>query len=211
MTNLTIARSQFVKNHETPILCIGSRIFFHDSVYLIGNTGYNGGALYLKAEVKYHTDSDTWKIMPSFLYMGPNVTLIVANNKATNKGGGIYVNINEVYHLTEGRATPFDYNSYCFYQLVPKVRYHTSNLPKIYFVNNTAGYAGDSIYGGLDKECIIKFYRERHKLDDIIDILHQLSPSEMADDPNTLCFCKGSTADCTEVLVHLSLFQGQTV
>ena len=211
VTNLTIAQSQFIKNHETPILCIGSRIFFRGSVYLIGNTGYNGGALYLQAEVKYYADSDTWKIMPSFLYMGPNVTLIVANNKATNKGGGIYVNINEVYHLTEGRDTTFDYNSYCFYQLVPKVRYHTSNLPKIYFVNNTAGYAGDSIYGGLDKECIIKFYTQRHKLDDIIDISHQLSPSEMADDPNMLCFCKGSTVDCTEVLLHLSLFQGQTV
>ena len=67
------------------------------------------------------------------------------NNTATNKGGAIYVDTGEN-----------DYGSkLCFYQLVDDVFDHV-HLPKIIFINNTAGFAGDSVYGGFDRLCYVE-------------------------------------------------------
>ena len=141
----------------------------------------------------------------SLLYLHPNTRLLLMNNKATHKGGAIYVDSGEV----NGKER----HELCFYQLVGYVVDHM-DLPKIIFVNNTAGFAGHSVYGGFDRICYLQTpVRNRLKVDDFFTISNQSSMSEMATDPDRLCFCHGLVSNCSTSIqvVDLSVHQGQTV
>ena len=204
LSNVTIVNSQFIDNNATAIVCRGSRIFFRGTTFLIGNKGTNGGALSLQPKTKQwilkNLKMKSENI--SLLYLHPRARLILMNNKASSKGGAIYVDTGEPYR-------GIDYVELCFYQLVG---YDTSHLPRIDFINNTAGYAGDSVYGGLDKRCTLTtLARNRIKFDDFFNISHKLSPSEMASDPDQILLCcNRSTIDGSCQPVHLFLYQGQT-
>ena len=200
--NVTIINSWFIENNGTAISCKGSNIFFIGTTYIIGNEGFDGGAMSIKMTIK-RDKSQVWRAYSSSLYLHPKARLLLINNKAINKGGAIYVEDNEP-HIKD------DYSDSCFYQLVG---YNISHLPRIDFINNTAGYAGDSVYGGLSKECILKTpIRYKLKFDDFFNISNQFSPTEMAGDPNRVCLCKSAaTVVCNWQPYSLSCYQGQSL
>ena len=88
----------------------------------------------------------------SSLYLHYQARLLLIDNMATNKGGAIYVDAGEVSDYKE-----LNYEL-CFYQLVENISnldHLHQLLPKIIFINNTAGFAGDSVYGGFDRGCYL--------------------------------------------------------
>lgn len=206
MNNVTIVDSLFQGNSDTAIVCTGSVIYFKEATFFIGNKGIDGGAISLKPKSSQRLSrKNNWKINfenVSLIFLFPKAELVLANNRATNKGGGIYADTGEPY-------TGKTYNELCFYQLVG---YNLSHFPKIDFINNTAGFAGDSIYGGLDKKCLLKtIRRNRIKFDDFFNISNKLSPSEMASDPDEVCLCNISVVDCNQQPANVSLYQSQTL
>ena len=224
VNNLTLAGNKFIENDDTPIVCEGSKMYFSGTTYITGNKGYNGGALLVSTAVYFYRHSKKWKLSPSVLYFHPDTRLILRNNRASNKGGAIYVDIDSLYNLYHGSmydAHKLNYDVPCFYQLAPVnkfLEYHrnksiTTHVPQITFINNTARFAGDSIFGGLYEGCYSKTSLiTRIKLEDLINISHQLSSSEIADNPNRICLCSGSVADCSQQLFKsVSLYQGQSI
>ena len=206
VNNVTIVNSQFRDNNETAIVCTGSVIYFKGVTSFVGNSGTNGGALSLTPTLKQTLSrNEHWKIKSenvSILYFYPKARLILANNKASNKGGAIYVDTGEPY-------TGTTYYELCFYQLVG---YDLSHFPKIDFINNTAGFAGDSVYGGLDNKCLLQtIQRNKLSFDDFFNISNQLSPSEMAGNPDQVCLCNESVVNCNQRPDNFSLHQGQTL
>ena len=214
VNNLTLAGNEFIENYNTPIVCEGTRMYFSGTTYFVGNKGSNGGALFLSTAIYLYRRSNKWEVSPPLLYLHPDARLILMNNKASNKGGAIYTDSSNLYKLYEHSS---DYNEPCFYQLasVGKLvenRHNISHMPKFIFINNTAGFAGDSIYGGLNALCDLKTsLRTRIKFEDFINIYHQLSPSEMAGDPNIICICVGSVVDCSQGMLYDSTYQGKSV
>ena len=223
INNLTIAGNKFIENDDTPIVCEGSKIYFSGTTYITGNKGYNGGALLVSTAVYYYRHSKNWKLSPSVLYFHLNARLILMNNKASNKGGAIYVDISSLYNLFGSSIYDTDrlnYNEPCFYQSasINKLwEYNrnksTNNEPKITFTNNTAHFAGDSIFGGTYEHCYSQApLINGLKLEDLINISHEMSPSEIADNPNRICLCSGLVADCSLSLFHsVLLYQGQSI
>ena len=70
------------------------------------------------------------------------------------------------------------------------------------------------MYGGFDQECYLQtltLFRNRLKAEDFFTISNQLSMSEMATDPDVLCFCHRSVRNCSISKLELSVHQGQTV
>ena len=130
VNNLTLSGNKFIENHDTPIVCEGSKIYFSETTYIIGNKGYNGGALLISAAVYYYRHSKMWKSSPSLLYFHPDTRLILRNNKASNKGGGIYVDTSSIYNLHYGSmysAEKMNYEEPYVFQLAPDKK--TSRVP----------------------------------------------------------------------------------
>ena len=222
VNNLTLAGNEFIENYDTPILCEGSKIYFSGITHFVGNKGTDGGALSLSPAIYLYRRSNKWEASPPLLYLQPDARLILENNQASNKGGGIYVDSSNLHSLysTNKQAASGDYREPCFYQLASSSKLVTyrnktffiSHMPKIIFINNTAGFAGDSIFGGLHRCCILETpLRKRIKFEEIKTISHRLSQSEMAGDPNMVCLCIGLRADCSQQQLHVSIHQGQSI
>ena len=119
-------------NSGTGILSSSSRLFFRGSTTFFNNTGESGGALSLCSD--------------STIFLYPNTDLYFLSNHAINVGGGIYI---------QQDCGPTEMS--CFFE--PVVSYYTSRpfIPHlnitIHFTNNTAGRAGDAIYGGHIDHC----------------------------------------------------------
>ena len=227
--NITLANNKFIENDDTPILCKGSRIYFSGTTYIVGNKGYDGGALHLSAAIFLHTLSNKWEVISPILYLYPDARLILKNNKASNKGGAIYVDTgslyNNLYFNNKKRYNIMERNDFmyyepCFYQLISvsklvevrQKKVFISHVPKIIFINNTAGFAGNSIFGGLHANCDFKIpLRNKIRFENLINISHQLSLSEMAGDPNMICLCVGSVANCDQRVLYTSAYQSQSI
>ena len=114
-------------NSGTSISSSSSRIFFHGTTTFLNNTGESGGALSLCSD--------------STLFLYPNTNIYFLSNHANNVGGGIYIRQD---------CSPTDMS--CFFE--PVVSYYTSrpSIPHLnitmHFANNTAGRAGEALYGG---------------------------------------------------------------
>ena len=119
INNITLASNKFIENYDTPVLCKGSRIYFIGTTYIVGNKGYEGGALHLSAAIYLHTLSNKWEVSPPVLYLHPDARLILKNNKASNKGGAIYVDTGTLYsNLNIYTVGSKEYFEPCFYQLI---------------------------------------------------------------------------------------------
>jgi predicted outer membrane repeat protein len=225
INNITLTRNRFIENDYTPIMCEGSRIYFSGSTYMVGNKGYDGGALSLSAAIFLRRFSNNliWEASPPILYLHPGARLILKNNKASNKGGAIYVDTSSLYNdLNRYNVGGKVYYEPCFYQLTMygKLLKRRQNkffishdiVPKLLFINNTAGFAGHSIFGGLYEDCNFQTpLKNRIRFKDLINISHQLSPSEMAGDPNMICLCVESVVDCNERVLYISTYQSQSI
>ncbi len=107
-------------------------LYFMGYIMFRGNHGIRGGALSLTPF--------------SLVYLRPNTTVYFVNYTAGEYGGAVYIS-DQVYEIDEGFIL-------CnLYPLIPP------NMPleeagiQVIFINNTAGIAGDALYGGYIDFC----------------------------------------------------------
>ena len=190
-------------NTSTNLYFSGSNITF------FGNVGYKGGAIYINT-----SGNDPLNDESSFLLLNPNANIHILHNKAHQYGGGIYVG---------GKDCSVDNVHICFFQVARlkyKKRYsivfRSFNI-SIILENNTAGKAGDSVYGGCLETCFIQLRPSQKVIHltekifySIFHIFGSVSPSAVASSPRRVCFCSNQTVGhgCP-TLSTAHVFQGQ--
>ena len=153
-----------------------STLIFHGNVEFVNNTGYNGGALALYEG--------------SEIVIGRHVHLKFIGNHAKHFGGAVYVD-NPVF---TGYGTIS-----CFYKLADK--FNSTMNHCVVFENNTADYAGSSLYGGWVDFCETDTPEGPMNLD--FDILFQLNKKKQLDlsliasNPLRVCMCIDSRPQCS--------------
>ena len=117
----------FSHNSGTGVSASASRLFFLGSTTFQNNTGENGGALSL--------------CLDSTIFLHPNTDVYFLGNHANSAGGGIYLQQDCIPNQIS-----------CFFQPVRPYYMPLSSTPELnismHFANNTAGRAGDALYGG---------------------------------------------------------------
>lgn len=165
-------------NRFSGIGLYNSEVTLEGQILISNNTGINGGGLVL-------CDS-------SYIYLPSNTTLRFLNNSAVQAGGGIY---------TEERCSRL--KPFCFYQLNFNEEKNCSQVVEtvsIVMKNNSAGYAGDHIYGGTLDNCKINDC----KSSDLFQSLFTNTPSQaesnysaITSSPRKICFCTQGIPDCS--------------
>ena len=172
--------SHFKDNIGTAIAMTASDVIFTGNITFDNNTATNGGALRF-------CDS-------SAMFLNPNTTVIFKNNFARQVGGAIFA---QEACLAEPKA--------CFFQPAVKDTTPVTDLSTSYqitlnFINNTAGSAGDAIYGGDIDNCYTytKFKTsngtESYFLSsEVFNTTFSLKQEEIASEPYKVEFCEAGT------------------
>ena len=92
--NITVSNCSFVNNSATGLLVYDSSVVFSGYNTIRGNKGYSGGGMALNAG--------------SNIEFSPETTLLLEDNMAENKGGGL---------LVQGVYEEIDGDTYCFFML----------------------------------------------------------------------------------------------
>ena len=186
--NVTFSNCNFSNHQMTPIVAQNSKIYFSGSLTFLNNTGLNGGAIALYA---------------SFLLPKPHTRMYFYNNHAYITGGALYVRELEVPRGFFGAK--------CFLQ--PAI-YNYSNTDIVaYFVNNAAGVAGDVLYGGYQRQCIVNVeYESKSSIFNYVNFnyMMQTGSSIIASDPIGVCICINGQLNCNKKLLVRKVFPGDS-
>jgi len=131
-----VGNTVFAQNYEQrtsrpgALYAHSSTRIFQGNVEFVNNAGYYGGAVAL--------------FSGSQIVIGRDAHLKFIGNHAKHFGGAIYV---DNYVFTDIPAIP------CFYE--PADPFNTSMNPHVVFENNTADYAGSTLYGGYIDFCVV--------------------------------------------------------
>ena len=182
--NVTFFNCTFMDNQATAIRAFQTNAIFEGNNTFFNNTGGSGAGLAL--------------FMNSYMYLKPHTNLQFVNNHALSVGGAIYTDLT----LVEPRLTlP------CFFQVLTEGQEEalvTSTI-SAEFVNNTAGVAGGSLYGGyiqgLYKNGCTSFNGlGTGGLAAFKQIFHYNASnlSVISSDPVGVCFCSLTSANTLE-------------
>ena len=182
MSYLMISNVTIAHNIGTGLLADGSNIYFEGVNTFQNNSAYNGGGLALYGQ--------------SFLYLKPNTSIRLIDNVAGNVGGGIYV------------SKTFDstIKTQCFFQYSD-----TYDTLSIDFRNNSAGLAGNDLYGGSLETCLTSTFNLGWKIFPLIAGLqrHGYVP-DVSSKPTRVCLCNDTTGEtnCTHFVHSISAYPG---
>ena len=196
--NVTIRNCKFIGNNASAVYANASTLFFEEGVILANNRGHSGGAIHLECN----------HLGQSLLYFDTSNVLII-NNTVKEYGGAIAV------------ETYCNHYNMCFFQL-PHL--NVQDLlkggvgPGIVVANNSAGVAGNLIYGGSLDSCFLSTSFDDYVhltyriLEKIFQKLNPLNSSEIASNPYMVCFCNTTVSHrggkCITVK-EITIFQGQ--
>ena len=190
---VTIKNCQFINSGFTALGAYRSKIRFHGNILIQNNTGINGGGLTLCES--------------SYIILTNNVNINFVNNHAFQSGGGIFIE-KACLH-----SKPF-----CSFQLDDfKSCLEISKVAKITMINNTAGYAGDHIYGGSFDSCKINNCNSSELFKSLFIITPNKTnsaPSAVTSDPQRICFCTdGVNIECQMQTMHYptTVFPGDNI
>ena len=190
----------FLRNHAEKnggaILADASTIVVQRdaNITFMENAGYDGGALALQNE--------------GTITLASHSEMIFIRNHAQHNGGALYVNniAQKIFHV----------NPYitCFFQTENTISHrrllHTLP-PSLVFLNNTADYAGSSIYGGWVDLCQYEPFTFSPVFDDMFhfkDSLQQLSI--ISSNPTRVCVCINDLPDCNITQYNITAYPGET-
>ena len=198
-SSLTLSHCKFTMNDISAIKLFSSDLTLVGITHFINNTAQSGTGFILSKDshVKLSRSSHTF----------------FENNHAANTGGVFYISTNMHYYAYYANtiATLILADTSCFLQVEGN---RSESL--LTFTNNTAGYAGDLIYGGQiaygwdgDWNCFLGFKNISST---------RVSPkgnlSLISSTPSRVCLCNANKApDCLQVLSSqaYSIYPGQTI
>ena len=162
---------------------------------------------------------------------------IVANNSSPTDGGGIYLGKDSYLTTSNGGHVSFinntalryggaiysPYNDYPMLHYIRHYKYYdvqcTVHNLSATFISNSAGIAGDLLYGGIFMFCNGNFYNSNVRKEIIIQCnnvpnpiknassVHPLSP--ISSDPLAVCPCVNGTVDCNITSLDREVYPGQ--
>lgn len=187
---VTIDNCSVGNNNINGIQAYTSNIHFRGNTSIFSNTSPYGAGLLL--------------LQNSFMYLTKDTLINFRDNHAITVGGALF--------------TDFDFQiptrCPCFYQLDisgNSIDNNFVNSIKIYFHNNTAGYAGSAIFGGETAGCLRYSHSSVGFFDEVFEIKNTAKdPSAISSDPYFVCFCSiGSfQPNCSIDIYHVSVFPG---
>ena len=154
--------------------------------HFVGNKGKLGGALFIRN---------------GRIILQKKSNLFITQNRA-DLGAGIFV---------DNPRYPFRH-PYCFFHFPAGIQFDLLDYPHIEFLNNTAGIAGNSIYGGYLDECVIQELRQRPGVvlfNEIFGILWNNSLTEVSSSVHHLCFCVNNKPKCDIFKQSTSVYPGE--
>lgn len=118
----------------------------------------------------------------ALIYLTPHTQLVIKNNTAQQRGGGILVNSNCLVNIP-----------LCFYQFSRSISQNHALVDTISFsvYDNSAGVGGDSIYGGSIDYCYLLYiHRNNRKFMNLIQVPNNTidKPSSISSNPQQVCF-----------------------
>lgn len=154
------------------------------------NKGYNGGGLALQ-------NGPT-------ITLGSHSQMIFIRNHAQHHGGGLHIS------NTKKSITNTQLGILCFYQTqLPTLNesYLATSMPRLLFQNNTANFAGSSIYGGWVDVCS----GTNQKFDTIFHFKNASQKlSTVSSDPTRVCVCINDIPDCNITHYNVTAYPGKT-
>ncbi len=187
--NITFTNNTIVNNFGTGVMLEFTDAYISGWNRIENNTAHNGGGIALYGD--------------SILYLEPHTILLVVGNRVDNVGGGIYV----------GRTVEYVSVSQCFFGFYNADDYLQSihfDVPvSLHMYNNSAGLAGNDVYGGSLDTCHILRTSTLGA-----DILRRITNIDLdvTTKPSRVCLCNETdgTKDCTELNRTISAYPGQT-
>jgi len=114
----------FIDNKATAICAFQTDVIFQGNNTFDNNIG--------------HFDTGLSLFMNSYMYFKPHTKLLFTNNHALTVGGAIFT---DLASDLPGMVLP------CFFQVLTEGIDDALSMIEVNFVNNTAGLAGNSLYG----------------------------------------------------------------
>jgi len=158
------------------------------------NEGYDGGALALHNTAK--------------ITLEPYSRITFRKNHARHYGGALYVEDTKPHvQLYVGKIR-------CFFQPQPQITSQHLSLnfiPRLKFQNNTAGFAGSSLYGGWVDLCItndvfaLQYFKVMFHFQET-----QWQSSVISSNPTRVCVCKNDIYDCNITQYNVTAYPGET-
>ena len=185
------SRVIFLRNHVEQnggaILADTSSILVQSyaNISFMENKGYNGGGLALQN--------------------GPTITL-------GSHSQMIFIRNLAQHHIsnTKKSITNIQLSILCFYQTqLPTLNesYLATSMPRLLFQNNTANFAGSSIYGGWVDVCS----GTNQKFDTIFHFKNASQKlSTVSSDPTRVCVCINDIPDCNITHYNVTAYPGET-
>ena len=141
-------------NQYSGIVIVDSNLVLSGSVEICNNNGSSGGGMLFCSN--------------SIMFLTPNTTVTISNNRVEHAGGGICV---------EGQC--IQSRPLCFFQPDYEAAIHPklNQTIKIILSNNTANYAGDQIYGGTIDYCYLMnspYHNVSQHIGDSVEAFQQL-------------------------------------
>ena len=190
-----ISNCTFVNNRHTALSIVRSNVLLRGNVTLLGNTGYDGGAISFCSR--------------SYIYFQNETVVRIEHNTALHSGGGIYA----------ASQCPTTKPS-CFFQFLVNIQTMIAyKSVRVVMTNNSASYAGSFIYGGYVDDCFVygakgTGYNSPDIFQKVFQVpsltLQDLSP--VSSPPSQVCFCNSAgLPNCTIPARHYIVFPGQTI
>ena len=189
---------KFIDNKATAIRAFQTDVIFQGNNTFDNNVGNFGTGVSLFTN--------------SYMYLKPHTKLLFANNHAHTVGGAIFTDLTlEI----PGMALP------CFFQVLTEGVDDALSTIEVDLVNNTAGVAGSSLYGGYIDSCQafntnqLPAYRGGTGLATFKQIFHynKSDPSVVSSDPVGVCFCSVGTnslkPDCQNKRFQVTVYPGE--
>ena len=185
----TVFTKNYVHNGPGVFYAHSSTLIFQGTVEFVNNAGYDCGALAL------HVGSE--------IVIGRHKHIKFIGNHAEHFGGAVYVEHSNHRVLSEVTIL-------CFYELDTS---NTSITPHVVFENNTADYAGSTLYGGwIDfcrdpKQILLKF-----DFDSLFQVNgRESNPSVISSNPLRVCLCVDSKPECNITQYNTVAYPGKTI
>ena len=232
---LYLSESLFNIDHST-VTFSGDMIFANSSIFttysyfgtitlsgntiFTNNTAYGGGAMYLDSSTLNITSNSVVLfsnnialdlggaiyLVGSKINIAPGANVTFANNRAYDKGGAIYFEPG----ITLSQVLSQDNPHKCFFY--QSLEGGTTAGIHINFTNNTAGNAGDDIYGASLEDCSLESNHYKNNL--IHHNESDFSISLVSSDPLRICICDNNgngtyVPQCNKTNLNREVFPGE--
>ena len=173
-----------------------SILLFQGNVTFVKNYGNDGGAMALYKN--------------SIIGLGEHAIIQFIENHAQRFGGALYVNEASDYLLVIDELRQIR----CFFQPLN----YSSTSGRVFFINNTAGYAGSDLYGGWGDLCMIldvfdgKLLNGNKFFNKIFTFTpNNVNHSAISSNPTRVCLCEAMIPECNITMHSISAYPGETI